>query len=76
MGINDEENEIYKLYGFSTGGYDTFFVIDSEGLISFIEPGSNSTQDFPRIRQAIDEALATVAVESATWGRIKRLYHP
>ena len=74
VGINDDENEIYQLYGYSTRGYDTFFVIDSQGLISFIEPGSNSTQDFPKIRQAINEALATVAVEPATWGRIKRLY--
>lgn len=74
VGVNDEENEIYHLYGYATRGYDTFFVIDSEGLISFIEPGYNSTQDFPKIRQAIDAALSKVDTVPTTWGRIKRLY--
>lgn len=74
VGINDEENEVYKSYGFSSGGYDTFFVIDGNRVVTFIEGYGNSSADFPRIRQAIDSALGSVPVEPATWGRIKNLY--
>jgi alkyl hydroperoxide reductase subunit AhpC len=74
VGINDSENEIYLKYGFLDRGYDTFFVINRNRIITFIEDYGNSTADFPRIKQAIDAALTTLPVEPATWGRIKRLY--
>jgi len=74
VGINDSENEIYMKYGFLDLGYDTFFVIDGNRIVTFIEGYGNSTADFPRIKQAINAALSTLPVEPATWGRIKRLY--
>jgi hypothetical protein len=74
VGINDEENEIYKKYGFSSGGFDTFFVIDGDRAVTFIEGYGNSSADFPRIREAIDGALGSVPVEPTTWGKIKSIY--
>lgn len=74
VGINDQENEIYKTYGFVSGGYDTFFVIDANRMVTFIEGYGNSSADFPRIRQAIDSALGSVPVEPVTWGSLKNLY--
>lgn len=71
VGINDQENAVYTSYGW---GYDTFFVIDGNRVVTFIEGYGNSSADFPRIRQAIDSALGSVPVEPATWGRIKNLY--
>lgn len=74
VGINNEDNRIYNLYGFTQFGYDTFFVIDARGIVTFVEGYGNSTADFPRIEKAIDDALSTVPVRPATWGRIKALY--
>ena len=74
VGINDLENEIYKNYGFPSGGYDTFFVIDGDRVVTFIEGYGNSSADFPRLRQAINSALGSVPVEPTTWGKIKSLY--
>jgi hypothetical protein len=74
VGVNNQDNRIYNLYGFDQFGYDTFFVIDAQGTVTLIEGYGNSTADFPRLEKAIDDALATVPVRPATWGRIKRLY--
>lgn len=74
VGINDADNRIYKLYGFDQLGYDTFFVIDAHGTVTFIDGYGNSTADFPRIETEIDAALATVPVRPTTWGRLKALY--
>lgn len=74
VAVNDGDNRIYQEYGFATGGYDTFFIIRPDGVVQHVEGYPNSTADFPRIKQALETAAATVPVEPLTWGRIKSLY--
>lgn len=74
VGINSAQNEIFVNYEGTNLGYDTFYVIDPAGRVTYRDPKPNYTSDFPRLTQAIDAALTLTPVRPLTWGRIKSLY--
>lgn len=54
--------------------FDTFYVIDGTGTITYRDDPHNDTTDFARWKTEIESALGTVPVNTLTWGRLKKLY--